>query len=177
MAVVAVAGPGNDSPTPHTATLSALRSRHARGPGARGLPFLPPRLRRAVLSKASPALSLPAAFVNRGEQRSLPPRLTKRPRRHGVAQGPFTEGPARPQGPGTTATPSRMLADGPGPDFCLVPRKAAATPRVSQRPGLLPFLRLFKLKKRYRNVLDTMFELLPRMARYCPASRPQGQAS
>lgn len=28
-----------------------------------------------------------------------------------------------------------------------------------------PF-RLFKLKKRYRNVLDTMFELFPRMARY-----------
>lgn len=38
--------------------------------------------------------------------------------------------------------------------------------------GLLPLLRLFKLKKRYRNVLDTMFELLPRMARYCPASAP-----
>lgn len=38
-------------------------------------------------------------------------------------------------------------------------------------------LRLFKLKKRYRNVLDTMFELLPRMARYCPASGPQRQAS
>lgn len=33
-------------------------------------------------------------------------------------------------------------------------------------------LRLFKLKKRYRNVLDTMFELLPRMARYCPALGP-----
>lgn len=32
----------------------------------------------------------------------------------------------------------------------------------------LQLLRLFKLKKRYRNVLDTMFELLPRMARYCP---------
>ncbi|XP_042767262.1 two pore calcium channel protein 1 isoform X2 [Panthera leo] len=29
----------------------------------------------------------------------------------------------------------------------------------------LQLLRLFKLKKRYRNVLDTMFELLPRMAR------------
>lgn len=29
----------------------------------------------------------------------------------------------------------------------------------------LPSPRLFKLKKRYRNVLDTMFELLPRMAR------------
>lgn len=28
----------------------------------------------------------------------------------------------------------------------------------------LQLLRLFKLKKRYRNVLDTMFELLPRMA-------------
>uniref|UniRef100_A0A8C3T2A7 Two pore segment channel 1 n=1 Tax=Chelydra serpentina TaxID=8475 RepID=A0A8C3T2A7_CHESE len=28
---------------------------------------------------------------------------------------------------------------------------------------------LFKLKKRYRNVLDTMFELFPRMARYCTA--------
>lgn len=35
-------------------------------------------------------------------------------------------------------------------------------------------LRLFKLKKRYRNVLDTMFELLPRMARYCSASGPPG---
>uniref|UniRef100_A0A8C9USE8 Two pore segment channel 1 n=1 Tax=Spermophilus dauricus TaxID=99837 RepID=A0A8C9USE8_SPEDA len=34
----------------------------------------------------------------------------------------------------------------------------------------LQLLRLFKLKKRYRNVLDTMFELLPRMARYCPSS-------
>lgn len=34
VAVVAVvaARPGNDSPTPHTATLSALRSRHARAP-------------------------------------------------------------------------------------------------------------------------------------------------
>uniref|UniRef100_A0A2R9B796 Two pore segment channel 1 n=1 Tax=Pan paniscus TaxID=9597 RepID=A0A2R9B796_PANPA len=30
----------------------------------------------------------------------------------------------------------------------------------------LQLLRLFKLKERYRNVLDTMFELLPRMARY-----------
>ncbi|KAM9194022.1 two pore channel protein 1 isoform 4-T4 [Dugong dugon] len=30
----------------------------------------------------------------------------------------------------------------------------------------LQLLRLFKLKKRYRNVLDTMFELLPRMARH-----------
>uniref|UniRef100_A0A8C6Z5M0 Two pore segment channel 1 n=1 Tax=Nothoprocta perdicaria TaxID=30464 RepID=A0A8C6Z5M0_NOTPE len=30
----------------------------------------------------------------------------------------------------------------------------------------LQLLRLFKLKKRYRNVLDTMFELFPRMARY-----------
>uniref|UniRef100_A0A8C0KUY0 Two pore segment channel 1 n=1 Tax=Canis lupus dingo TaxID=286419 RepID=A0A8C0KUY0_CANLU len=38
----------------------------------------------------------------------------------------------------------------------------------------LQLLRLFKLKKRYRNVLDTMFELLPRMARYCPTSRPPG---
>jgi len=25
---------------------------------------------------------------------------------------------------------------------------------------------LFKIKQRYRNVLDTMFELFPRMARY-----------
>ncbi|KAB1255793.1 Two pore calcium channel protein 1 [Camelus dromedarius] len=32
----------------------------------------------------------------------------------------------------------------------------------------LQLLRLFKLKKRYRNVLDTMFELLPRMARGMP---------
>lgn len=40
----------------------------------------------------------------------------------------------------------------------------------------LPSLRLFKLKKRYRNVLDTMFELLPRMARYCPPLSPQVQA-
>ncbi|KAF1569613.1 Two pore calcium channel protein 1, partial [Eudyptes schlegeli] len=30
----------------------------------------------------------------------------------------------------------------------------------------LQLLRLFKLKKRYRNVLDTMFELFPRMARF-----------
>lgn len=37
-------------------------------------------------------------------------------------------------------------------------------------------LRLFKLKKRYRNVLDTMFELLPRMARYCPPLSLQVQA-
>lgn len=42
------------------------------------------------------------------------------------------------------------------------PRPASA----SDLAGLpLPSLRLFKLKKRYRNVLDTMFELLPRMAR------------
>uniref|UniRef100_A0A8C2SEE2 Ion transport domain-containing protein n=1 Tax=Capra hircus TaxID=9925 RepID=A0A8C2SEE2_CAPHI len=33
----------------------------------------------------------------------------------------------------------------------------------------LQLLRLFKLKKRYRNVLDTMFELLPRMARLVPS--------
>lgn len=33
---------------------------------------------------------------------------------------------------------------------------------------VVPFcFRLFKIKLRYRNVLDTMFELLPRMARYC----------
>ncbi|XP_054519615.2 two pore channel protein 1 isoform X6 [Pan troglodytes] len=32
----------------------------------------------------------------------------------------------------------------------------------------LQLLRLFKLKERYRNVLDTMFELLPRMARAAP---------
>ncbi|KAK2102647.1 Two pore calcium channel protein 1 [Saguinus oedipus] len=39
----------------------------------------------------------------------------------------------------------------------------------------LQLLRLFKLKERYRNVLDTMFELLPRMARYCqPPTRPTG---
>uniref|UniRef100_A0A2K6CU36 Two pore segment channel 1 n=1 Tax=Macaca nemestrina TaxID=9545 RepID=A0A2K6CU36_MACNE len=39
----------------------------------------------------------------------------------------------------------------------------------------LQLLRLFKLKERYRNVLDTMFELLPRMARYCqPPPRPAG---
>lgn len=49
---------------------------------------------------------------------------------------------------------------------------AAATP-ASERL-LVSSLRLFKLKKRYRNVLDTMFELLPRMARYCPASGPPG---
>lgn len=49
---------------------------------------------------------------------------------------------------------------------------AAATPASERR--LVSSLRLFKLKKRYRNVLDTMFELLPRMARYCPASGPPG---
>uniref|UniRef100_A0A2I2Z4P0 Two pore segment channel 1 n=1 Tax=Gorilla gorilla gorilla TaxID=9595 RepID=A0A2I2Z4P0_GORGO len=39
----------------------------------------------------------------------------------------------------------------------------------------LQLLRLFKLKERYRNVLDTMFELLPRMARYCqPPPWPAG---
>lgn len=39
---------------------------------------------------------------------------------------------------------------------------------ASEVPAMLFSLpRLFKLKKRYRNVLDTMFELLPRMARYC----------
>ncbi|XP_023384005.1 two pore calcium channel protein 1 isoform X3 [Pteropus vampyrus] len=36
----------------------------------------------------------------------------------------------------------------------------------------LQLLRLFKLKKRYRNVLDTMFELLPRMARHFPVGEP-----
>ncbi|XP_014396545.1 PREDICTED: two pore calcium channel protein 1 isoform X2 [Myotis brandtii] len=36
----------------------------------------------------------------------------------------------------------------------------------------LQLLRLFKLKKRYRNVLDTMFELLPRMARHFPGGEP-----
>uniref|UniRef100_A0A8C8YLQ3 Two pore segment channel 1 n=1 Tax=Prolemur simus TaxID=1328070 RepID=A0A8C8YLQ3_PROSS len=41
----------------------------------------------------------------------------------------------------------------------------------------LQLLRLFKLKKRYRNVLDTMFELLPRMARYCPPPSRQAQAT
>lgn len=51
---------------------------------------------------------------------------------------------------------------------------AAATPGTYKWPGPLFSLRLFKLKKRYRNVLDTMFELLPRMARYCPASWPPG---
>ena len=41
-----------------------------------------------------------------------------------------------------------------------------AVASVSDPAGLpLPSLRLFKLKQRYRNVLDTMFELLPRMAR------------
>lgn len=54
---------------------------------------------------------------------------------------------------------------------------AAAAPCASKGPGLLPLLRLFKLKKRYRNVLDTMFELLPRMARYCPASGPRARRS
>lgn len=41
---------------------------------------------------------------------------------------------------------------------------------------LVSSFRLFKLKKRYRNVLDTMFELLPRMARYRPPLSPRGQA-
>ncbi|XP_030677313.1 two pore calcium channel protein 1 isoform X1 [Nomascus leucogenys] len=36
----------------------------------------------------------------------------------------------------------------------------------------LQLLRLFKLKERYRNVLDTMFELLPRMARHFPVGEP-----
>lgn len=54
---------------------------------------------------------------------------------------------------------------------------AVATPCVSKWPGCLPLLRLFKLKKRYRNVLDTMFELLPRMARYRPASGPRARCS
>ena len=41
-----------------------------------------------------------------------------------------------------------------------------AVASVSDPAGLpLPSLRLFKLKQRYRNVLDTRFELLPRMAR------------
>uniref|UniRef100_A0A8C9VL66 Two pore segment channel 1 n=1 Tax=Scleropages formosus TaxID=113540 RepID=A0A8C9VL66_SCLFO len=34
----------------------------------------------------------------------------------------------------------------------------------------LQLLRLFKIKQRYRNVLDTMFELFPRMARYITSS-------
>lgn len=42
---------------------------------------------------------------------------------------------------------------------------------------LFSLLRLFKLKKRYRNVLDTMFELLPRMARYWPPPGLQVQAA
>lgn len=57
------------------------------------------------------------------------------------------------------------------PQACLAPRAPArwmgrAAASVSDPAGLpLPSLRLFKLKQRYRNVLDTMFELLPRMAR------------
>lgn len=37
---------------------------------------------------------------------------------------------------------------------------------VRRLTSLASLFRLFKLKKRYRNVLDTMFELFPRMARY-----------
>lgn len=53
-------------------------------------------------------------------------------------------------------------------------RGAAATPGLCVS-GLLALLRLFKLKKRYRNVLDTMFELLPRMARYCLPRGPRAR--
>lgn len=55
-----------------------------------------------------------------------------------MAQGPLTEGPVRPRCPGTAATPSKCPAMAPrdemapGPVFCLVPRKATATPWVSK---------------------------------------------
>ena len=51
-------------------------------------------------------------------------------------------------------------------DDCILARLQPRPASASDLAGLpLPSLRLFKLKKRYRNVLDTMFELLPRMAR------------
>jgi hypothetical protein len=53
--------------------------------------------------------------------------------------------------------------------------EAGPLPTTQTQCSLL--LRLFKLKKRYRNVLDTMFELLPRMARYCPPLRVQVQVT
>lgn len=69
------------------------------------------------------------------------------------------------QGSGGQEAPGRPLQPVPG-------SRAAAMP-TSERPPVSS-LRLFKLKKRYRNVLDTMFELLPRMARYGPASGSPG---
>ena len=112
-----------------------------------------------------------------------PPGSKRKPRQIAVSErlgghGGFRVPPGRviqPWCPGPTAAPSQ------GPEGhrawgreAPVEEWAAAVPAPERH--LLSSLRLFKLKKRYRNVLDTMFELLPRMARYCPASGLQGQA-
>lgn len=69
-----------------------------------------------------------------------------------------------------------QVGAGPGPAVspgAVEGGAAAVRCRVVTRPP--PSLRLFKLKKRYRNVLDTMFELLPRMARYRPPRGPRAR--